>query len=194
MKTSNIKSIALCAMFAALTAVCSQISIHLPGGVPINLALLPVFAAGLLLPPIQAVSSIVVFVLLGAVGIPVFANGHGGIGVLVGPTGGFIIGYVVTAVIASFGVKFLGRKHMPETLVVALTGTYLPGIIWYMHYMNTPEKISTAGNATTWGAAFMACVAPFLIGDVVKILLASELARRLYPMLNGQARKNNAVQ
>lgn len=96
MKSTKIYAIIITALFAALTAVFSQISIPI-GPVPVNLALLAVFTAAGLLSPGRAVLSQVVYLLLGAVGVPVFSGFRGGFAVLAGPTGGYIVGYIVAA-------------------------------------------------------------------------------------------------
>ena len=81
-----------CALFAALTAVCSQLAIPMPWGVPINLALFAVYMAGTMLGPIWGAASQLVYLLLAAVGVPVMAGMQGGPAVLLGKTGGYAIG------------------------------------------------------------------------------------------------------
>ncbi|MEG2144157.1 MAG: biotin transporter BioY, partial [Oscillospiraceae bacterium] len=89
----KIRRLILCALFAALTGVCSQILIPLPM-IPINLALFSVHVAGVLLGAKYGSLSMLVYVLLGALGAPVFAGFKGGFGILFGKTGGYIIGYI----------------------------------------------------------------------------------------------------
>ena len=85
----------LTALLAAVTAACSWISVPLPfTPVPINLATLAVFLAGGLLGAKYGSISIITYVLLGAIGVPVFNSFTGGIGIITGPTGGYIIGYI----------------------------------------------------------------------------------------------------
>ena len=103
------KKITLCALFAALTAILSQISIPLPfTPVPINLAMVSVFMAGALLGAKRGAISQVVYVIIGIIGVPVFASFTAGIGIVVGPTGGYIAGYIVAAIIVGIIVKKLG--------------------------------------------------------------------------------------
>ena len=83
-----------CALFAALTAVCSQLAIPMPWGVPINLALFAVYMAGTMLGPVWGAASQLVYLLLAAVGVPVMAGMQGGPAVLLGKTGGYAIGYL----------------------------------------------------------------------------------------------------
>lgn len=76
--SENVRRMVLCAMFTALVAVCSQIAVPLPWGVPINLALFAVYMAGTMLGPVWGTASQVVFIALAAIGVPVLANFQGG--------------------------------------------------------------------------------------------------------------------
>ena len=169
------KHITLIALFAALLAVCSQIVVPLPfTPIPVNLGTFAGFMTGALLPPLSAGVSILVYVLLGCVGVPVFAKFGAGPGVLFGPTGGYIFGYLAAALVISF---LLYRKKRPLwlealILVLGLAACYAFGTAWYVILTHTP----------VW-AALGACVFPFLPGDALKILLAVFLARRLRPHL-----------
>ena len=108
--------LALCGLFAALMAICSFITIPLGfTPVPVNLGTLGVFLAGGILGRKYGTISIAVYVLLGAVGVPVFAGLRGGLGVLAGPTGGYIIGYIVAAFLAGqekIPLRDLKRSHL----------------------------------------------------------------------------------
>ena len=90
------KTLTMCAIFTALVAVCSQITIPLPI-IPINLALFAVYLAGALLGPWRGALSLLVYLLLAAVGVPVMAGFRGGLGNLVGNTGGYVVGYIFAA-------------------------------------------------------------------------------------------------
>lgn len=165
------KNIILCAIFAALTAILSQISIPLPfTPVPINLAMISVFiAGGLLETKISAISQLV-YVIIGAIGVPVYANFTGGLGILVGPTGGYIVGYIITTIIIGVIVKRLGNSIYSYTvaMVVGILGCYFVGTVWFMH-------ITQNGLIE----ALLMCVVPFLIGDILKIILSAFLVKRL---------------
>ena len=101
-KTSNnVRRMVLCAMFTALVAVCSQIAVPMPWGVPINLALFAVYMAGTMLGPVWGTASQVVFIALAAIGVPVLANFQGGPSAIFGKTGGYAIGYILTALITA---------------------------------------------------------------------------------------------
>ena len=137
----------LCALCAAVTCVLAPISVPLAGEVPISLA---TFA-----------------VLLGSVGVPVFAGWTGGIGITLGVTGGYIIGYIPMAFIAGllyhrFGREASGtRKYivMFVSMVLATAVLYILGTAWFM-----------AQTGMTLGASLAACVIPFLPGDLIKIV------------------------
>ncbi|MCI7146465.1 MAG: biotin transporter BioY [Clostridiales bacterium] len=173
------KYMALCGLFAALTAVCSWISIPLGfTPVPVNLATLAVFLAGGLLGKKYGSISLIVYTLVGAVGAPVFSGFQGGAGVLAGPTGGYIIGYIaaafVTGLITEKMSRKKGQKYLFNLLTIALAmvcglaACYLLGTAWFM--------ISTG---TGLGASMVMCVIPFLPGDALKIIAGSLLVSRL---------------
>ncbi|MBQ8094478.1 MAG: biotin transporter BioY [Clostridia bacterium] len=170
---SSARDIAVMALFAALTAVCSQIQIPLPY-VPINLALFSVHLCGALLGSRRAALAQTVYLLLGLIGLPVFAGFTGGPGILFGKTGGYLIGYVLAALIdghiaSSPDASFISKAvHM-------LIGTfvcYLFGTIWFM----VLTKMSLMLSLTY-------CVIPFIPGDLIKIVLACLLSTRLAPQL-----------
>lgn len=179
MKKISIKNIAVTAMFIALTIVMSQIAIPLPfTDVPLSLATLAVFLSGAILGPVWGTAAQAVYVVMGLVGLPVFANFSGGFATVLGPTGGYIWGYIVAAFLIGLLVSKGGRWFWvyPMAMIVGLAGCYALGTVWYMIY----AKIDLL-------AALVLCVAPFLVGDAVKIVLASVLAYRLRPMLRRMA-------
>lgn len=164
MKQKSVEEMALCAFFAALTAVLSQISIPLQP-VPVNLATLSVCLAGGVLGAGPAAVSQGIYLLLGLVGLPVFAGMSGGAGVLAGPTGGYLIGYVA----AAWLIGFL-RGKTPAALAMAAGSVlcYVLGTAWFM------VSTKTGLIASLW-----LCVLPFLIGDALKIAAAAVTAPRL---------------
>ena len=145
-----------CALFAALTAVCSQLAIPMPWGVPINLALFAVYMAGTMLGPVWGAASQLVYLLLAAVGVPVMAGMQGGPAVLLGKTGAF-----AAKLPRKFGWLALG-------CVVGCAACYVLGTIWFM--------VLTGLDLPT---SLTYCVIPYLPGDVIKIALASLLTIQL---------------
>lgn len=169
----------LCALFAALTAVCTFINIPLPfTPVPINLATLSVFLAGGLLGPKYGPISIIVYLLVGSIGMPVFSNFQGGIGVLAGPTGGFLIGYALAALVVGLIVRTLIPNEKEETgnLSLKIIVACAAGMLTYF-FTGTAWFMILTGTGI-W-AALTACVFPFLIGDALKIAAAVFLISRL---------------
>ncbi len=159
----------LVALFAALTAVFSQISIPI-GPVPINLGLLAVFVAGGLLGLKRAMLSQVVYVLLGAAGVPVFVGFKGGLAALAGPTGGYIIGYVIAAGVIALLCRVARKRTilLIAAMIAGLVVCYAFGTAWFV-----------ISSGTNLAAALMTCVVPFLPGDAAKIAAAVILCSAL---------------
>ena len=156
-------------MFSALIAVCSIISIPI-GEVPITLQTFAVCLAAAMLGWKRGTLSVFIYVLLGAVGVPVFAGMSGGIGILAGPTGGYIISFIPAALIIGLAADKWERKALPLTIsmVVGVLVCYAIGTVWFM-------VVTGMGI----GESLMLCVVPFLIPDGVKIALAMILSNRL---------------
>lgn len=176
MKKMNVVTMGLCALFAALSAVLSQISIPVEP-VPINLTHVSIFiAAGLLGAKNGAVSQII-FVLIGAVGIPVFSGFSGGIGIILGPTGGFIIGYIGCTFVTGLIVDRFGKsiKVLIPAMYAGWVVTYVFGIIWYVYI-----------TQSSFIAALLICVVPFIAGDIPKTILSAILVNRLNPILRNK--------
>ena len=167
MKQLRTRRLCYCALFAALTGVCAQLSIAI-GPVPISMASLIVMLSGLLLGWQGGVISMGCYLLLGLCGAPVFSALRGGAGVLLEPTGGYIIGYLPCALIAGLGFWDGGLWQRCLRLVAATLALYALGTCWFM---------IQSGNSL--GASMSLCVLPFLPGDAIKILLCSWLTPRL---------------
>lgn len=167
------KDLALCALFAALIAVCAWFSI--PATVPFTLQTFAIFAALGLLGGKRGTVAVAVYLLLGAIGVPVFAGFQGGIGALLGTTGGYLLGFLLTALIV-WGMEARFGSKTGVFLLSAVLGMlvcYAFGTAWYLVvYARTKGAISLA-TALGW------CVVPFLIPDAVKIALAVLLRGRL---------------
>lgn len=164
------RQLTACALLAALTAVCSQITVPLPGGVPLSLSLAAVYLCGLLLPPAWALAAQLVYLLFGAFGLPVYAGFTSGLGVLFGPTGGYLFIYPLMALCVSLGVRRWGVRPLPAagSMGAALLLCYGAGTAWFMAVTQTPLP-----------AALLACVVPFVPADLLKIALATLVGCRL---------------
>ena len=163
------------ALLAAILCVSSYINIPLPfSPVPITAQILVVFLTALLLKPKYAFLTVLVWILLGVVGLPVFSGGKGGFGVLAGPTGGFALSYLL----AAFLLAFLTQKcksHYQKLLILICIGIplmYLIGVPWM-------KMITGIG----WSAAFVTGAAPFLPGDILKAIGAVFIAKPLYKVI-----------
>jgi biotin transport system substrate-specific component len=175
MQRSKTLKMMLCAMFAAITAVLSQIVIPI-GPVPINLATFAVFCAGTLLGSKLGALSLATWAVLGAAGVPVFAMFRGGVGALVGPTGGYIIGYIPAAFITGLLTERFtggGKVYMyPFAMSAGMLTYFALGTAWFVF-----------STGTGLWEALMLCVIPFLPGEVLKMAAATLLTKRLRPVL-----------
>ena len=174
-RTINVRSMCYVGVFAALMAVCSCIAV--PTAVPFTLQTLGVFLAVGLLGGKLGTAAVVVYVLLGAFGLPVFANFSGGAGVLLSNTGGYIIGFIFSALFMWAMEHLLGRRTwvLLVSMLAGLVICYAFGTAWFMLlYMRTTGPV---GLVTVLGW----CVFPFVLPDLLKILLAMTITARLRP-------------
>lgn len=162
----NVKEIALIALFVALIAVCAWISV--PTGIPFTLQTFAVFTTVGILGLKDGLTAVIVYCLLGAVGVPVFAGIRGGLGVLLGSTGGYIIGFVFTALAVGIITSKFGRKIpvLAVSMVIGLILCYAFGTAWFIVvYTKSKGAISIA-------TALAKCVIPYIIPDLIKIAVA----------------------
>ena len=183
MKT-NTQKLTFTAMMAAVLCILSPISIPLPDPMPaITLATFAVYISAYILGPGFSCASVLIYLLLGSVGLPVFSKGQAGIQVLVGATGGYLIGYFFIALLTGWFVTHFEKKIYMHVIGMVL-GTllcYTVGTIWLGHILNLSAK-----------AAIAAGVTPFLVGDAVKIAAAAAICypvrKQLERMLPGKAK------
>jgi biotin transport system substrate-specific component len=160
-------------LFAALTAAGAFMAIPI-GPVPIVLQNFFIFLTGLLLGKRWGLASVAVYLLAGALGLPVFAGGVGGIGRFVGPTGGYLIGYLPAVwVIGWIGGRETHRSFFDLFgMICGALIVYLFGVPWLK-----------ALTGMSWTKALSVGMVPFLVGDALKIAAAVPVARRLRPMM-----------
>ncbi|KUF35637.1 MULTISPECIES: biotin transporter BioY [Lysinibacillus] len=163
MKKGSTYQYVLAAFGAAIIAVLAQVTIPLPL-IPITGQTLAVGIVVTILGTRLGTISVLLYILLGAVGLPVFSGMSGGLGILVGPTGGYIVGFLVTAIIMGlyldqFGITFV---HAIIANIIGMIITLAFGTVWL--------KIVAE---YTWTAAFMGGVAPFIVVGIVKAVLAA---------------------
>ena len=174
---SKVLDLVYIAIGAALIAICSWISI--PTAVPFTLQTFAVFFVLLALGGERGTLATLVYGLLGAVGVPVFAGFSGGIGVLLGNTGGYIIGFLFTGLIYILFTKFFKKNIVMKVvaLVLGLAVCYAFGTAWFMHvYMKSSGEV---GLLTVLGW----CVFPFIIPDLIKLALAVVISKRIEPVI-----------
>ena len=165
--------LAYIALFAVLLTVCAWINLPLP--VPFTLQTFAVCAAMGILGGRRSTWALVVYLLLGAVGLPVFSGFRGGLGALLGTTGGYILGFLAMPLVYWAVTALLGERTwvMAAAMVLGLAVCYAFGTAWFVAlYTRTSGPI-------TVGAALGMCVFPFVIPDLVKLGLALALSRRL---------------
>ena len=172
--------LAYIALGAVLIAVCSWISI--PTTVPFTMQTFAMFFVLSILGGKRGTTAIFVYVLLGAVGVPVFANFTSGIGILLGNTGGYILGFLFIGLIYWLMVHFLGKKLWVEifAMVIGLAVCYAFGTAWFLFVYTRANGAVGLTMVLSW------CVIPFILPDLVKLGLALTLSRRLAPVLKLQ--------
>ena len=162
----KIRDMAICGLFAALLAICAWLSIPVGDSV-ISLQTFGVFLVLGLLGGKRGCITIVTYLLLGAVGLPVFSGFRGGFGALLGPTGGYLIGFLAMGL-----VYWAVPKKLPAMLVGLFT-CYLFGTLWYYgFYLHS-------GNSGNLFVVFCICVLPYILPDLLKLGLAWVLTKRL---------------
>lgn len=165
-------------------AICSWISI--PANVPFTLQTLGVFLACGLLGGKRGTITVAVYLLLGAIGIPVFSGFTGGIGHLLGPTGGYIIGFIFSALImwAAEVINTKGKtprsgyRVLAVSMVLGLLVCYAFGTLWFISVYTRSTGSIGIMTALGW------CVLPYIIPDAIKIIIALLLCRRIRPAIS----------
>lgn len=170
---SKITDIIYIALAAALIAICSWISI--PLAVPVTLQTFAVFAITGLLGLKRGVLAVLTYIVIGAVGVPVFSGFMSGFGVLLGSTGGYIIGFIFSALIIGFITERLGKKIsvLIIAMFISLFVCYLFGTAWFMFVYTQNTGAIELITVLSW------CVFPFVLPDIIKIILAATIVERL---------------
>ena len=176
------RDLVLIAQCAALMAVCSWLSI--PAAVPFTMQTFGAFLSVGLLGGRRGTAAVAVYLLLGVSGLPVFSGFSGGIGRIMGPTGGYIAGFLFSALVMWLAEHFFGRsiRTLVISMIAGLAVCYAFGTAWFAF---TSAKDSGGMGLT---AALSLCVLPYVIPDAVKIALAAQLTRRLRPQVAGKVK------
>ncbi len=176
--------IAICSMFAAILCICSVTTIPI-GPIPISLGIFGVLLASNILSLKRALLSTFIFIFLGIIGLPVFSGFKGGIFVIIGPTGGYIISYLFVALITNISYQHLSFTKMPDFIkvfissIIGLFVCYLFGTLHYMIVLSVPCS-----------SAILTCIIPFILFDILKALAVSFIA---LPIKNAIKSTNNLV-
>src|SRR3989338_5096636 len=169
---SNLKLLVFSALFAALTAAIAPFKIPLGfTPVPITLQTLAVLMSGAMLGPYYGALAMILYVVVGALGLPVFAGGGSGIGALLGPTGGYLISYFIAAFVIGKVVQMRKQPKYIDYAVAMVAGTiiiYTLGAGWGM-------VVTGLGLA----AIIVGWVLPFIIGYTIKLLIAAYIAKSI---------------
>lgn len=170
----NIKKLTSVALMTAVICILAPLSIPI-GAVPISFTNLAVYFAVYLIGTKYAAYSYLIYYLLGLVGLPVFSGFTGGIGKAIGPTGGCLIGFFFMAIISGIFIEKFKNNRLMQLLGMIL-GTivvYALGTLWFSFVMNK-----------TLVESFMICVAPFIIGDLVKMIIAMYVGTEIRKRIN----------
>lgn len=166
------KQMVLIALMTAVTCVLGPLSIPLPfSPVPISLTNFAIFLAIFILGMKNGTISFIIYLLLGAVGVPVFSSFRGGLQVLAGPTGGYLIGFIFLALIMGFALDHFDRKLVPTIIgmIIGMAVCYAFGTVWLARLLSLSFK-----------EGLMMGVIPYLPGDAAKIIIAAIVGPKLY--------------
>lgn len=183
-KFFTVRNMTFIAVMAALVCVAGPWSIPMPGLIPISLASFAVYLAGGILGWKKGTIAVLIYVILGAVGVPVFSGGEGGFAKLFGVTGGYIFGYIPCALLSGLFTDLFYKKNsniknkflnwlsrawsVPVGMILGTVALYALGTVWFIIARGVTLEVAMAG-----------CVLPFLPGDAVKIVCATILTLAL---------------
>ena len=161
------------ALFGILIGICSWITV--PGAVPFTLQTFGVFLTVSVLGGKRGTAAVLLYIFIGLIGIPFFSGFQGGIGVLLGPTGGYIIGFIFSALVMwLFDILPVKNVYIQSlSMIIALLVCYIFGTLWYLIIFSGQYDIT---NIVT---VISLCVIPFIIPDIIKIILALFIGKRL---------------
>ena len=173
MQLGKTRDLVFIGVFAVLIAICSWISV--PTTVPFTMQTFGVFTACSVLGGKRGTLAVLVYILLGAIGVPVFAGFSGGVGILAGSTGGYILGFLGSALVMWAAQTAFGKNLVAEIIgmVTGLLVCYAFGTIWFMRVYSAANDAVSLMTVLGW------CVFPFIIPDLAKIGLAAVLSPRL---------------
>ena len=182
MTKSNLFSFVQTALFSALITVCAWIAIPLPTNISFTLQTFAILTASAVLGWKRGSLAVLIYLILGIIGIPVFTGFRGGIGVLAGTTGGYLVGFLFTALLTGFLIEKLGTKSYVRILamIAGVMICYAFGTLWFwLLYLHDTGPIGL-GTILSW------CVFPYLLPDALKIFAANFVTGRLLQIRKGK--------
>lgn len=190
MKNHNVFKVSFVALFAAI--ICVGCFIRIPLGViPIVLQNVLCILCAVLLGGVYGGAPAALFLIAGLIGLPVYSGGTGGVAVWLGPTGGFLPGYLLGAVAAGFiaGKPDVSEKKISVKVAVRVSAAivsglvilYIPGVIRFSYWATAAGKVPVDKTALSYTMA--ACVIPYIPGDIIKAVIAIPVALKLRPVL-----------
>lgn len=172
----KIKNMILSSIFAAVMCIFSVITIPV-GTIPISMGIFALVLTSCVLNPKQAVSAIAVYVLLGMIGLPVFSGFRSGISVITGPTGGYILAYIPSAMLISC---LASRYAKSVRAVIKLSAVSFLGVLLCYAAGTVQYMLVTHVGAVE---ALLICVAPFAVFDLIKCIAGAYLAYKIRRIL-----------
>ena len=172
--TMNTAEMARIAVSAVIIAICAWITVPL-GAIPFTLQTFGFFLVTVVLGWRNGLFAILLYLLLGAVGVPVFSGMKGGIGVLFGTTGGYLIAAVAVPLLYGLLTRVFGRKPVPEAagLFLGDVVVFVFGTVWFIIVYSSSKGAVTVADALAW------CVVPFIVPDLVKLAAALVIGERI---------------
>ncbi len=172
-------------------ALCAQITVPF-WPVPMTGQTFAVLSVGLVCGWRIGGAALLLYLLEGVVGLPFFAGGEAGWAAIAGPSGGYIVGFVLAAALVGWLAERGWDRSFWRTVLALLLGNvvlYVPGLVWLVQFYVGPGQayIADAGATTAWGAAINAGLLPFLLGDGLKLLLAATLIPAGWALLRRRA-------
>lgn len=172
MPKSRTRSMVYCALMVAVIVCFSLISIPTVWGIPFTLQTLAILLAGFVLGIKKGTVCTLAYLLLGVIGVPVFASFKGGVGIILGPTGGFLIGFIPMVISAGWSRKFKSSALRILLGCIGVLSCHILGLIWF----------SIISNTTVW-QGFLVTSAPYLAKDIASCFFAHYISLRLVRLM-----------
>lgn len=169
----SVRDICLIGVFTAIISVLSQVRVPMPYGVPMTLQTFVIPLAGVVLGRKNGALSALTYVLLGSLGVPVFTGFTGGVGIVFGPTGGFILSFPIMALMAGIGAEKKNNMWLMFGIITGAVFSFLCGTLMF--------SLITSSSLR---ASFVACVLPFIPMEAIKAIMAGVLGLKIKSALN----------